>query len=167
MKTKRRDCFVWRKRASSSRLQKSPATTIIIATYVNVCLSNKNNSLQNLFIQIILSLSLSLSLYVTVYIFLSSSSALVARARLERKAKILSTKTLLLNVLSFLSRLNLQPQTFHGHLVPRRIFLRQILLQSPASAEQQLQSSLRGVIFSVRLQVHRQVFDALGEQGDL
>jgi len=160
---------MWRTRASrSSWLQKSLLTTIIIATYVNVfCLSNKNNSLQNLFIQIILSLSLSL--YVTVYIFLSSSSsALSSREResfrLERKAKILSTKTLLL---SFLSRLNLQPQTFHGHLIFRRIFLRQILLQSPASAEQQLQSSLRGVIFSVRLQVHRQVFDALGEQGDL
>jgi hypothetical protein len=80
MKTKRREMFVANERASRT-------TIIIIATYVNVCLSNKNNSLQNLFIQIILSLSLSLSLslYVTVYIFLSSSPALVARARLSTR----------------------------------------------------------------------------------
>jgi hypothetical protein len=162
---------MWRTRASRSSwwLQKSRDEDNN-NSYVRkrVCLSNKNNSLQNLFIQIILSLSLSLCMLLFIY-FSRRRRPLspVARARdfrLERKAKILSTKTLLL---SFLSRLNLQPQTFHGHLIFRRIFLRQILLQSPASAEQQLQSSLRGVIFSVRLQVHRQVFDALGEQGDL
>ena len=66
-----------------------------------------------------------------------------------------------------LRRLNLQPQPFHGRLVLCRIFLRQVLLQSPAFAEQHLQASLRGVVFSVRLQMRGQVFDALGEQGDL
>ena len=106
-KTKRRDSECGERESFKLAASKVATMIIIIATYVNVCLSNKNNSLQNLFIQIILSLSLSLSLslYVTVYIFLSSSSALSSRERdfrLERKAKILSTKTLLLKM-SFLS----------------------------------------------------------------
>jgi hypothetical protein len=87
----------------------SRTTIIIIATYVNVCLSNKNNSLQNLFIQIILSLSFSVCycLYISLVVVVVVR-ALVARERdfhrLERKAKILSTKTLLLNVLFFLKQ---------------------------------------------------------------
>ena len=52
---------------------------------------------------------------------------------------------------SFSVLLHLQPQPFHGRLVLCRIFLRQVLLQSPALAEQHLQASLRGVVFSVRL----------------
>ena len=69
-KTKRRDSECGERESFKLAASKVATMIIIIATYVNVCLSNKNNSLQNLFIQIILSLSLSLSLFLCMLLFI-------------------------------------------------------------------------------------------------
>lgn len=108
------------------------------------------------------TLSLSLSLTRSVLLCLSISRVALA----QRRRGPFATKYYII-FHSFSVLLHLQPQPFHGRFVLCRIFLRQVLLQSPAFAEQHLQASRRGVVFSVRLQVRGQVFDALGEQGDL
>ena len=78
-KTKRRDSECGERESFKLAASKVATMIIIIATYVNVCLSNKNNSLQNLFIQIILSLSLSLFLCMLLFIYFSRRRPLSRR----------------------------------------------------------------------------------------